>query len=69
MRSSLLKYPLPRLRGRVRVGVLLLFFLTFLMGCGEPNPGVKDAPPPKGGPPQQERHPPGLPKGEEGRFR
>jgi len=45
-----------------RKGLLLgaLILGVVAAGCGDSTPGVTNDPPPKGGPPKSDRHPPGL---------
>lgn len=44
--------------------LLALLCVATVVGCSDPTPGATDAPPPVGGPPKSDRHPPGLTEGE-----
>lgn len=44
---------------RLVAGWLVLTVAIVVAGCDD-TPGVKDQAPPSGGPPKQERHPPGM---------
>lgn len=44
---------------RLALFALACGFCVTGFGCKDPNPGITDKPPPKGGPPKNSRKPPG----------